>query len=210
MTCAPAFLTDFFFPSFWARQTSKCFLYCLLWQYIWSSACEEKGQVRAWHKLQMTSGSVASLGHKGAVQVSTQCIRCDLSSGHFTTGCIDIILLSTRNIIVKYHSSRFYRVGNSRLGKRKRNASHTTRLVNHRITPTPSLISNQNPSPSFSHLGPCEGLLGTGLLKRQICLEGCGPRQFLLAINGVYGTKGNTLLSWKLKVYMLEMKLNSI
>ncbi|XDC49775.1 hypothetical protein R6Z07M_000957 [Ovis aries] len=39
------------------------------------------------------------------------------------------------------------------------------------------------------------GLLGTGLLKRQICLEGCGPRHFLLAINGVYGTKGNTLLS---------------
>ena len=48
---------------------------------------------------------------------------------------------------------------------------------------------------SFSHLGPCEGLLGTGLLKRQICLEGCGPRPSLLAINGVYGTKGNTLLS---------------
>ena len=54
---------------------------------------------------------------------------------------------------------------------------------------------NKEPLGSFSHVGPCEGLLGTGLLKRQICLEGCGPRQFLLAINGVYGTKGNTLLS---------------
>ena len=28
----------------------------------------------------------------------------------------------------------------------------------------------------------------------QIRLEGCGPRPFLLAINGVNGTKGNTLL----------------
>ena len=55
----------------------------------------------------MKSSSVASLGHKGALQVSTQCIRCDLSSGHFTTGFIDIILLSTHNIIVKYPSSRF-------------------------------------------------------------------------------------------------------
>ena len=55
----------------------------------------------------MNSSSFASLGHKSAVQVSTQCIRCDLSSGHFTTGFIEIILLSTHNIIVKYHSSRF-------------------------------------------------------------------------------------------------------
>ena len=38
---------------------------------------------------------------------------------------------------------------------------------------------------SFSHLGPCGGLLGMGLLKRQICLEVCGPRPFLLAMNGV-------------------------
>ena len=58
---------------------------------------------------------------------------------------------------------------------------------------------------SSSHLRPRGGLLGTGLLKRQICLAGCGSRPSLLAISRVYGARGNTQLSWKLKVYMLKM-----
>lgn len=56
------------------------------------------------------------------------------------------------------------------------------------------------------HLGACGGLLGTGLLKRQVCLEGCGPRPFLLPISGVFGTRGSTQLFLKLKVFMFKIK----
>ena len=38
--------------------------------------------------------------------------------------------------------------------------------------------------------GLCGDLLGTGLLKWQISLEGCGPQPFLLAVSGVYEIRG--------------------
>lgn len=64
---------------------------------------------------------------------------------------------------------------------------------------------------SFRHPGPCASLLGTGLLTRPICLAGGGgPRPFVLAVSGVYRSRGSTQLSRKLRVYVLEMKLNSI
>ena len=47
-------------------------------------------------------------------------------------------------------------------------------------------------------------------LKWQICLEGSDPRLVLLALSRVYKTRGSTQLSWKLKVCMSKMKLNSI
>ncbi|VFV47327.1 60s ribosomal protein l35a [Lynx pardinus] len=48
---------------------------------------------------------------------------------------------------------------------------------------------------SFHHLGTCGGLLGTGLMKQQICLKGCGPKSFLLAISrGLQKQKEHTVL----------------
>jgi hypothetical protein len=38
------------------------------------------------------------------------------------------------------------------------------------------------------------GLLGTELLKKQVCLEGCGSRPFLLATSKVSETKEHTAL----------------
>ena len=75
---------------------------------------------------------------------------------------------------------------------------------------------------SFTHPGSCvahaaelrEQTSGAcykqGLLRWQIHLQVCGPRPFLLVISSIYKTRGSTQLTWKLKVYMLEMKLNSI
>ena len=57
---------------------------------------------------------------------------------------------------------------------------------------------------------PSWSLLGTGLQQQQIGMESHGPRPLLPAINGVSGTRGDTQLFFKLKVFMLKMKLNFI
>ena len=44
---------------------------------------------------------------------------------------------------------------------------------------------------SIRHLGSCGGLLGIELLKWQTCLEGCGPRPFLLEPEGAYSSSQN-------------------
>ena len=78
------------------------------------------------------------------------------------------------------------------------------------ISCTP-LTSNSQEVMSFSlPSGSLWSRPGTGLLQQQTCLEGGGPRPFLLAVNRVSGTKGSTQLFLKLKVFMLEMKLNCI
>lgn len=67
---------------------------------------------------------------------------------------------------------------------------------------------NKKQDGSFCHLGACGGLLGTGLLNQQVCLEGCGQGHFCWLQAGSLEPVGAHLL--KTEVFMLEMKLNSV
>ena len=46
---------------------------------------------------------------------------------------------------------------------------------------------------SEKHIGACGPLVGTGLLKQEECLEGCGSRPLLLVLNRVSGPRGHTV-----------------
>ena len=46
---------------------------------------------------------------------------------------------------------------------------------------------------SEKHIGACGPLVGTGLLKQEECLEGCGSRPLFLVLNRVSGPRGHTV-----------------
>lgn len=70
-------------------------------------------------------------------------------------------------------------------------------------------MQKKHPYMSFHILAPAEAA-GNRTSKRQICLQGCGKRPFLLATGKVSRAKENTGLFLKLKIFMPEMNLSSI